>query len=197
MLHQSEEHARSVERSEEEETEVASLGQEFGALEESAHLGTDGVDSSNNFLFLSFSILNGPLAYHVAFKSLLASQVFLLLTHLLVKLLLLDASLELVLVFEGLSLHLLLSRNRVFVCLSSRLLHRFFLLQLLAITLQFELHLVFGLTLGHFRLKLSGLSLFFLGNLRSLDGQLLSAFFSLLLLRFFRLQRQFERLLSV
>jgi len=111
LLHKSEEHARSVERSEEEETEVAGLGQEFGTLEEGAHLGTDGVDGSNDFLFLSFPVLNGPFANHVTFKGFFASEMFLLLAHLLVELLLLDTSLELVLVFERLSLHLLLSGN--------------------------------------------------------------------------------------
>jgi len=51
--------------------------------------------------------------------------------------------------------------------------------------LQFKLDLVFRLTLGHFSLILSGFPFFFLGNLRALNGQLLSAFFSFFLLCFF------------
>ena len=90
----------------------------------------------------------------------------------LVKLLLLDAGLELILVLECLTLHLLLTRDAFLISLATLLSHSLFLLQLRPVTLQFELHLVLGRPLVHLLLVLDRLTLLLLLNLSLLDLQL-------------------------
>ena len=88
---------------------------------------------------------------------------------LLVKLLLLHRSLQLVLVLERLSLHLLLARNTFLIGLSTLLPHCLFLLQLLTVSLELELYLVLSLLLLHLLLILNRLTLLLFLDLCLLD----------------------------
>jgi len=88
---------------------------------------------------------------------------------LLIELLLLDRRLQLVLVFEGLALHLLLTCQALLVGLSALLPHLLLLLKLLAVALKLQLHLVLGLTLLHLLLILNSLTLLLFLHLRFLD----------------------------
>jgi len=91
---------------------------------------------------------------------------------LMVKFLLLDAGFELSLILQSLSAHFFLTSNTLFVGFSALVSHLLFLLEHLLVSLQIELHLVFGLPLVHFELKLLGLPTFFLCYLRLLHLQL-------------------------
>jgi hypothetical protein len=89
-----------------------------------------------------------------------------------VKFLLLDAGFKLSLVLQGLSAHFFLTSNTLFVGFPALVSHLLFLLEHLLVSLQIELHLVFGLPLVHFELKLLGLPTFFFCYLRFLHLQL-------------------------
>ena len=76
------------------------------------------------------------------------------------------------LILEGLPLHIFLTSQTFFICLSALLPHLLFLSELLLIALQLELHLVLSLALFHLLLILDSLSLLFFLHLCFLDAKL-------------------------
>ena len=93
-------------------------------------------DTRHKGLSLSFSSLRGLLSDHVCVEGLLLRGKHLSVLLLLVQLLLLDRGLQLVLVLERLTLHLLLTSDRFLISLATLLAHRLLLLELLTVSLK-------------------------------------------------------------
>ena len=118
-------------------------------------------------------------------------------SQLLLESLLLKGRLHLIFVFNGLSSLLLLLRHALLVTGPSHFTHLLFLLQTLLVTLELQLYLVFGTSLGHLGLVLSGLALLLLLDLRALNLELLGILRQLKLLGGLTLQCQIKCLLGI
>lgn len=133
---------------------------------------TDHADSGDEGLPLGFTPLRSLLMHHFRIEGLLLGRELLRVLLLLVELLLLDGGLELVLVLERLPLHLLLPLDTFLVSLAALLPHLLFLLQLVLVALQLELHLVFSLSLLHLLIELNRLAFLLLDDLSLLHLEL-------------------------
>ena len=109
----------------------------------------------------------------------------------------LECSLHLVLVLDCLASLLLLFCDTLLVTCTPHLPHLLFLSQSLLVSLQLQLDLVLGSSLGHFGLILSGLALFFLFDLCALNLELLGVLGHLHLLGRLTLQCQVEGILRI
>lgn len=186
-----------MERSKNHYGHVQSLHQKLGVHEHLLESASDHVESRDQVLSLSFATVFFGLCKHPRHEGAVFILQKTLRFQLLVNLLLLYARFELVFVLQSLSLHLFLLRDRVFIRLSSLLSHHLFLLQLLLVALQLQLHLVFCLTLLHFGLELQGFTLLLVFDLGTLNFKLFLRLFKLKLLGLLLLESDVEGRLRV
>ena len=158
-----------IEGREDCQTRVCDLCNELRTLEKAGQLLSNHTNASDECLSLRLTPLRGLLSNHIRVEGLLLRCQLFSMGLLLVKLLLLHRCLQLVLVLERLSLHLLLARDTFLVGLSTLLPHCLLLLQLLTVALELELYLVLSLLLFHLLLILDRLTLLLFLYLSLLD----------------------------
>ena len=155
-----------------DEWHVCSLHKHFRVGKKVLNLGWDQVRPGDHLLSFRLSLILRILLTHFLDELLISGRQFLWHSLCMVKFLLLDAGFKLSLVLQGLSAHFFLTSNTLFVGFPALVSHLLFLLEHLLVSLEIELHLVFGLPLVHFELKLLGLPTFFFCYLRFLHLQL-------------------------
>jgi len=158
-----------MESTETNEEEVGGLGEELGVHEHGLGAAACHVEGGDNVLSLGLASVALGIVEQVLHKILILLCEHDLGCEFLLQALLLESCLHLIFVLNSLSADGFLLRDALFIALSSLLAHALFLPQALLVTLEFELHLIFGPALAHFCLVLHGLALLFVFNLSLLD----------------------------